>query len=106
MRFTPYLMIPVIRETPNGSRRFWSDNPSTPSSFLFDTSSSQLSAFGRLPNLDPYGRKLSFISYFLVDVAVVILCVAIVAVYFSTVLIRKCIYLLKKCTLSLKLKKE
>ncbi|PIO60442.1 hypothetical protein TELCIR_18060, partial [Teladorsagia circumcincta] len=33
--------------------------------------------FGRLPNLDPYGRHLSFIEYYLIDIFLVVLSVII-----------------------------
>ncbi|PIO59899.1 hypothetical protein TELCIR_18624, partial [Teladorsagia circumcincta] len=33
--------------------------------------------FGRLPNLDPYGRHLSFIEYYLIDIFLVVLGVII-----------------------------
>ncbi|CAJ0603982.1 unnamed protein product [Cylicocyclus nassatus] len=34
--------------------------------------------FGRLPNLDPYGRQLSFIQYYLIDIAKVVCVVSVV----------------------------
>ncbi|KAK6752062.1 hypothetical protein RB195_003469 [Necator americanus] len=56
--------------------------------------------FGRLPNLDPYGRHLSFIQYYLLDVIFVVMSVALLIVYISTKLLRKCF------SLALKVKKD
>ncbi|ETN69959.1 UDP-glucoronosyl and UDP-glucosyl transferase [Necator americanus] len=52
--------------------------------------------FGRLPNLDPYGRHLSFIQYYLLDVIFVVMSVTLVIVYISTKLLKKCFSLALK----------
>ncbi|KHJ79750.1 hypothetical protein OESDEN_20594, partial [Oesophagostomum dentatum] len=49
--------------------------------------------FGRLPNLDPYGRQLSFMQYFLIDVilvaAIIVASIVAVFVYISVKLFKK-----------------
>ncbi|VDM76109.1 unnamed protein product [Strongylus vulgaris] len=47
--------------------------------------------FGRLPNLDPYGRQLSFVQYFLIDIAVVAASVIAIVVFVALLLLRKCL---------------
>ncbi|VDM76721.1 unnamed protein product [Strongylus vulgaris] len=59
--------------------------------------------FGRLPNLDPYSRHLSFIQYYLIDIillALAILIVTLVTFYLSLKKLRKC------CSIAIKNKKE
>ncbi|KAL6737701.1 hypothetical protein Aduo_011322 [Ancylostoma duodenale] len=46
--------------------------------------------FGRLPNLDPYGRQLSFIQYYLLDVIIAVVSVIVIVVYVSLRLLRGC----------------
>ncbi|VDL72922.1 unnamed protein product [Nippostrongylus brasiliensis] len=46
--------------------------------------------FGRLPNLDPYGRQLSFVEYFLLDVFLAAIVVIVVAVVVTVMIFRKC----------------
>ncbi|KAL6737698.1 hypothetical protein Aduo_011320 [Ancylostoma duodenale] len=45
--------------------------------------------FGRLPNLDPYGRQLSFMQYYLLDILLVTVTVFAVVVYLIIRLFRK-----------------
>ncbi|KAK5981673.1 UDP-glucuronosyltransferase [Trichostrongylus colubriformis] len=47
--------------------------------------------FGRLPNLDPYGRHLSFIEYFLIDIFLVVLTVVVVAAFIVFRVLKRCI---------------
>ncbi|KHJ80294.1 hypothetical protein OESDEN_20032 [Oesophagostomum dentatum] len=47
--------------------------------------------FGRLPNLDPYGRQLSFIQYYLLDVFASIIGVLLLITYVIFMLLRKCV---------------
>ncbi|WKY07850.1 hypothetical protein Q1695_007382 [Nippostrongylus brasiliensis] len=49
--------------------------------------------FGRLPNLDPYGRQLSFVEYFLLDVFLAAIVVIVVAVVVTVMIFRKCLSL-------------
>ncbi|VDL76115.1 unnamed protein product [Nippostrongylus brasiliensis] len=49
--------------------------------------------FGRLPNLDPYGRQLSFVEYFLLDVFLAAIVVIFVAVVVTVMIFRKCLSL-------------
>ncbi|PIO72240.1 hypothetical protein TELCIR_05848, partial [Teladorsagia circumcincta] len=42
--------------------------------------------FGRLPNLDPYGRHLSMIEYYLIDIVLVAVC-AVLVIGFVVVMI-------------------
>ncbi|EYC33728.1 hypothetical protein Y032_0002g952 [Ancylostoma ceylanicum] len=46
--------------------------------------------FGRLPSLDPYGRQLSFMQYFLLDVILAIIIVIVMVIYVSFRLFRRC----------------
>ncbi|KIH61780.1 UDP-glucoronosyl and UDP-glucosyl transferase [Ancylostoma duodenale] len=46
--------------------------------------------FGRLPNLDPYGRQLSFMQYYLLDVILAVVSVIVVVVYVSFKLLGRC----------------
>ncbi|KHJ94165.1 UDP-glucoronosyl and UDP-glucosyl transferase [Oesophagostomum dentatum] len=47
--------------------------------------------FGRLPNLDPYGRQLSFMQYLLLDIALVVVIISASVVCFSVRLCRICL---------------
>ncbi|VDM78033.1 unnamed protein product [Strongylus vulgaris] len=51
--------------------------------------------FGRLPNLDPYGRKLSFVQYFLIDVLFAVVIIALIVVYLIVKIFGKCISIAK-----------
>ncbi|VDO88996.1 unnamed protein product [Heligmosomoides polygyrus] len=46
--------------------------------------------FGRLPNLDPYGRQLSFIEYFLIDIVLVAVNIVAVVGFVAVKVFRKC----------------
>ncbi|KHJ96492.1 UDP-glucoronosyl and UDP-glucosyl transferase [Oesophagostomum dentatum] len=46
--------------------------------------------FGRLPNLDPYGRQLSFLQYYLLDVILSALSAVAIVIYIAIRLFRKC----------------
>ncbi|KAK6049093.1 hypothetical protein COOONC_13402, partial [Cooperia oncophora] len=46
--------------------------------------------FGRLPNLDPYGRHLSFIAYYLIDIFLIVTSVVIVIAFVVVMFIRRC----------------
>ncbi|XGW26415.1 hypothetical protein V3C99_007213 [Haemonchus contortus] len=46
--------------------------------------------YGRLPNLDPYGRHLSFIEYFLIDIFVVVTATVILVIFIAFSVIRRC----------------
>ncbi|VDP13529.1 unnamed protein product [Heligmosomoides polygyrus] len=52
--------------------------------------------FGRLPNLDPYGRHLSFIEYFLIDIVFVAVAIVAVVGFVVVKIIRKCFSLTVK----------
>ncbi|WKY07858.1 hypothetical protein Q1695_007387 [Nippostrongylus brasiliensis] len=56
--------------------------------------------FGRLPNLDPHGRHLSYMEYFLIDIAVVVLGVSATVMFIVIMVLRKCF-----CS-TLKMKKD
>ncbi|KHJ94164.1 glycosyltransferase family 28 protein [Oesophagostomum dentatum] len=56
--------------------------------------------FGRLPNLDPYGRQLSFMQYFLLDIVFILVAVVAFVMYLSVKVCRKCF------SVSLKAKKD
>ncbi|KAL6737704.1 hypothetical protein Aduo_011325 [Ancylostoma duodenale] len=59
--------------------------------------------FGRLPNLDPYGRHLSFMQYYLLDVILVVVSIIVIVIYVGSRLLRR----LKRCFLILvKTKKD
>ncbi|WKY07833.1 hypothetical protein Q1695_007370 [Nippostrongylus brasiliensis] len=49
--------------------------------------------FGRLPNLDPYGRQLSFVEYFLLDVFLAIIAIIVLVVVVTIMIFRKCMSL-------------
>ncbi|VDL81878.1 unnamed protein product [Nippostrongylus brasiliensis] len=49
-------------------------SPTTAKQLLI-TNSEFAAKFGRLPNLDPYGRQLSFVEYFLLDVFLTIIAI-------------------------------
>ncbi|VDK78642.1 unnamed protein product [Cylicostephanus goldi] len=51
--------------------------------------------FGRLPNLDPYGRQLSFIQYYLIDIALVVISIITTVLYVITKLVSKCFTVVK-----------
>ncbi|KHJ96487.1 glycosyltransferase family 28 protein [Oesophagostomum dentatum] len=53
--------------------------------------SEYVAKFGRLSNLDPYGRQLTFVQYYLLDIAAVVACVFTIASYICLMLIRKCL---------------
>jgi len=38
--------------------------------------------FGPISNIDPYGRKLNFIQYFMLDIFVPLICLLILLAYF------------------------
>ncbi|KHJ82156.1 hypothetical protein OESDEN_18152 [Oesophagostomum dentatum] len=67
---------------------------------LFIRHSEFTARFGRLPNLDPYGRQLSFIQYYLIDILMVLSTIIIFSFYIMFRLLRKCF------SISLKVKKE
>ncbi|XGW26417.1 hypothetical protein V3C99_007213 [Haemonchus contortus] len=46
--------------------------------------------YGRLPNLDPYGRHLSFIEYFLIDVFLVVSSTTLLIVFIVFRVVRRC----------------
>ncbi|XGW26425.1 hypothetical protein V3C99_007216 [Haemonchus contortus] len=46
--------------------------------------------FGRLPNLDPYGRHLSFVEYFLIDIFLVVTSVVIFVAFIVYTIVRRC----------------
>ncbi|VDO88994.1 unnamed protein product [Heligmosomoides polygyrus] len=46
--------------------------------------------FGRLPNLDPYGRHLSYIEYFLIDIVLVAVLIVAVVGFVAVKVFRKC----------------
>uniref|UniRef100_A0A7I4YPX6 UDP-glucuronosyltransferase n=1 Tax=Haemonchus contortus TaxID=6289 RepID=A0A7I4YPX6_HAECO len=46
--------------------------------------------FGRLPNLDPYGRHLSFIEYFLIDIFLVVGSIVVLVAFIAFKIIRRC----------------
>ncbi|VDL76111.1 unnamed protein product [Nippostrongylus brasiliensis] len=56
--------------------------------------------FGRLPNLDPYSRHLSFVEYFLIDILLAVIGTLAVVTLLLGILIRKCL------SVSLKRKKD
>ncbi|VDP14070.1 unnamed protein product [Heligmosomoides polygyrus] len=51
---------------------------------------------GRLPNLDPYGRHLSFIEYFLIDIVFAAVSVVVVVGFVVVKILRKCFSLTVK----------
>ncbi|KHJ83986.1 hypothetical protein OESDEN_16306 [Oesophagostomum dentatum] len=57
---------------------------------LFLRHSEFVARFGRLPNLDPYGRQLSFVQYYLLDIVLVVVTVLAVVVYVSFRVLRRC----------------
>ncbi|CAJ0603983.1 unnamed protein product [Cylicocyclus nassatus] len=52
--------------------------------------------FGRLPNLDPYGRQLSFMEYYLIDVALLLIIIFAIAIYIMTKVLLTCFSISKK----------
>ncbi|VDO49725.1 unnamed protein product [Haemonchus placei] len=46
--------------------------------------------YGRLPNLDPYGRHLSFVEYFLIDIFVVVTSTVVLVVFIAFSVVRRC----------------
>ncbi|KHJ96495.1 UDP-glucoronosyl and UDP-glucosyl transferase [Oesophagostomum dentatum] len=52
--------------------------------------------FGRLPNLDPYGRQLSIIHYYLIDVFFAGAAVLVAVLFVFVILLRKCCCSIKK----------
>ncbi|KHJ90109.1 UDP-glucoronosyl and UDP-glucosyl transferase [Oesophagostomum dentatum] len=52
--------------------------------------------FGRLPNLDPYGRQLSIIQYYLIDVFFAGVAVLVAVLFVFVILLRKCCCSIKK----------
>ncbi|PIO62702.1 hypothetical protein TELCIR_15727, partial [Teladorsagia circumcincta] len=58
--------------------------------------------FGRLPNLDPYGRHLSMIEYYLIDIVLVAVSAFLVIGFVAVVIVRRCFTIkTKKMNLSL-----
>ncbi|WKY07857.1 hypothetical protein Q1695_007386 [Nippostrongylus brasiliensis] len=47
--------------------------------------------FGRLPNLDPFGRHLSYMEYFLIDIAIVSIGILALAAFVVVIVVRKCL---------------
>ncbi|KIH62890.1 hypothetical protein ANCDUO_06824 [Ancylostoma duodenale] len=45
---------------------------------------------GKLPNLDPYGRHLSFVQYYLLDVVAAIVATLSLLIFLLIVFVRKC----------------
>ncbi|XGW26409.1 hypothetical protein V3C99_007211 [Haemonchus contortus] len=56
---------------------------------LFIKHSEFAAKFGRLPNLDPYGRQLSFFQYFLIDIFLVVIAALAVSIYIVVRILRK-----------------
>ncbi|KHJ83681.1 hypothetical protein OESDEN_16618 [Oesophagostomum dentatum] len=56
--------------------------------------------FGRMPNLDPYGRQLSFVQYYLIDVALAVISIFIVVICICVFIVRRC------CSATVKSKKD
>ncbi|RCN43360.1 hypothetical protein ANCCAN_10624 [Ancylostoma caninum] len=56
--------------------------------------------FGRLPNLDPYGRQLSFVQYYLLDVILAVVSVIAMIIYVGFRFLKRCL------SISVKTKKE
>uniref|UniRef100_A0A183GNU4 glucuronosyltransferase n=1 Tax=Heligmosomoides polygyrus TaxID=6339 RepID=A0A183GNU4_HELPZ len=66
------------------------NQPISPNSFWCNTQNSQPGQFGRLPNLDPYGRHLSYIEYFLIDIVLVFASVLAIICFVVVRIFRKC----------------
>ncbi|KHJ96493.1 UDP-glucoronosyl and UDP-glucosyl transferase [Oesophagostomum dentatum] len=56
--------------------------------------------FGRMPNLDPYGRQLSFVQYYLIDVALAVISIFIAVICICILVVRRC------CSAIVKSKKD
>ncbi|RCN38662.1 hypothetical protein ANCCAN_15419 [Ancylostoma caninum] len=48
--------------------------------------------FGKLANLDPYGRHLSVVQYYLLDVVAILVATLLLIVFIVIILVRKCFY--------------
>ncbi|KHJ98601.1 UDP-glucoronosyl and UDP-glucosyl transferase [Oesophagostomum dentatum] len=57
---------------------------------LYERYQLRIFRFGRLPNLDPYGRHLSFIQYYLLDIITVVALAVFLILAATAVLIRRC----------------
>ncbi|CAJ0603984.1 unnamed protein product [Cylicocyclus nassatus] len=71
-------------------------NPPISSKQLFLRHCEFAAKFGRLPSLDPYGRQLSFVQYYLIDIALLLMAITAIAIYAITKVFLKCLSIAKK----------